>query len=148
MEMLAIGYLVVLLQAAFLGGDHFSMGTVIEVPRGGRNAMIAGGIARDATDEEIAAFRGSTEGGPADDGALSAAQAELDSLETQKTALAGEVSALELSKQEISGEVTALTDQKQALTGEVADLAGQKQALADEVAKLEKAKKAAAAKAT
>lgn len=148
MEMLAMGYVMVLLQAAFLGGKHYPEGKPVEVSRESRNAMIAGRIARDATDEEIAKFRGVAEGETADDGALSAAKTELASLETQKTDLANEVSALELSKQTLASDVEALELSKQALAGEAAALGETKQALADEVAKLEKAKKAAAAKAT
>ena len=148
MEMLVISYLVVLLRGAFLGGVHRPEGWLEEVSRGGRNAMVAGGIARDATDEEIAKFRGAAGEEKADDGSLSAAQAELVALEAQKTAVAGEVSALELSRQGLTTDVDALTGQKQGLTTEVEALTAQKQGLADEVAKLEKAKKAAAAKAT
>lgn len=133
MGMLAIGYVMVLLQAAFLGGKPYAAGTVVEVSREGRNAMIAGRIARDATDEEITKFRGVAGEEKADDGSLSAAKAELAALEAEKAALADEVSALELSKQTLAGDVDALGVEKQAL--------------ADEVAKLEKAKKSATAKA-
>jgi hypothetical protein len=158
MEFLAASYLVMLLRAAFLGGDHKEEGTLVEVDRNGRNAMVAGGIARDATDEEIARFRGGASGGVTDDPDLPAAQAELSALAGQKQALTDEVGALgvtkgtltidvddlQRAKQELTGELEALEQGKTALASEVESLEQGKAKLVEEVAELEKAKKAAA----
>jgi hypothetical protein len=144
MEFLAVSYLVMLLRAAFLGGDHKEEGTLVEVGRNGRNAMVAGGIARDATDEEIAKFRGGSSGGVTDDPDLPAAQAELSSLEAQSKTLEGEVLALGVTKGQLAEEVGQLQSSKQELTGELEALEQGKAKLVEEVAELEKAKKAAA----
>lgn len=172
MEFLAVSYLVMLLRAAFMGGDHKEEGTLVEVDRNGRNAMIAGGIARDATDEEIAQFRGGASGGVTDDPDLPAAQAELSALAGQKNSLTdevgalgvtkgtltvevddlqrakqeltGELEALEQGKEELASELEALEQGKTTLAGEVEELASKKQDLTLDVAELEKAKKAAA----
>jgi prefoldin subunit 5 len=144
MDLLVLGYVVVLLRAAFLGGDHCEEGRTVEVDRNGRNAMIAGGIARDATDAEIAAYRGGTGGGGADDGNLSEAQAQLSALEGQHKTLAEEVGSLGVTKGELAREIDDLGSAKKTLADEVLALEQSKTALAAEVADLEKAKKAAA----
>lgn len=158
MEFLAVSYLVMLLRAAFLGGVHKDEGTLVEVDRNGRNAMVAGGIARDATDEEIAQFRGGASGGVTDDPDLPAAQAELSALAGQKKSLADEVGALgvtkgtlaadvddlQRAKQELTGELEALEQGKDDMASEVESLEQSKAKLVEEVAELEKAKKAAA----
>lgn len=144
MDMLAIGYLVVLLRSAFLGGTPFPEGKMLEVTRDARSAMVAGGIARDATDEEIAEFRGKVEG-DSDGGELSAAKAELDTLAQSHSTLLEAVDALELSKQTLTGEVDELGTLKTELAEYVAGLEAKKETLAGELAALEKAKPAAKA---
>lgn len=144
MEFLAFGFVVVLLRAAFLGGDHCEEGRTVEVDRNARNAMVAGGIARDATDAEIAAYRGETGGGGADDGNLSEAQAQLSALEGQHRALAEEVGALGVTKGLLAREIEDLGSAKTTLADEVLALEQSKAGLTVEVAELEKAKKAAA----
>lgn len=143
MDLLALGYVVVLLRGAFLGAVFREEGFTVEVDRNGRNAMVAGAIARDATDEEIAKFR-ETGGGGADDGNLSEAQAQLSALEGQHRALAEEVGALGVTKGLLAREIEDLGSAKTTLADEVLAQEQKKTALTAEVAELEKAKKAAA----
>lgn len=101
MQLIISGYLVVLLRHVFAGGLPRDEGEVLEVQRQERNNMIAAGVARDATDAEVEAYR--AEHGGADDAAsalvkaqaqLKAVEAERDALQTKATALEGQVGTL------------------------------------------------------
>lgn len=159
-------YLVVLLRGAFFAGKWYPEGQTLHVSRDERSTMVANNSARDASDEEIAAFRGgiAAEEGASDESSasLEAATAKLKALEslisekeTEKSSLLvrfGELSAdvqnLEVNKSTLTGEVSELSTQRDGLTGEVAALSNQKTTLEGEIAALtaDKAKAAKAAK--
>jgi chromosome segregation ATPase len=140
---LVLSYLVIVQSKIWHKGALVAVGTPLEVTRAERAAMLPA-TARDATDEEIEKYRGgAAQGGIDAPFALSAVQAELDSLGSQRAALLEEVEALELKKQTASDELEALGTSKGQLVTEVADLESSKKTLAAEVAALEKAKKAA-----
>lgn len=115
---LAIGYLIVVLHEFWRGEELVAVGTMLEVDRSIRGQMVGSGVARDATDEEIAAYRGgSTSGESHDDDRptaadLAAAQAKLEALETERDALQGAAKALE-------GQVGTLTTERAALRTEL-----------------------------
>lgn len=104
---LALGYLVVVLHEFWRQGVDrpISVGTVLEVSRAERNNLVAGGVARDATAEELAAHRGEplADEEPLDANeaiaALAAAQAQLVALENAANTLQGTVD--ELTKQNV-----------------------------------------------
>lgn len=155
---LVLSYLVIVLSEIWHKGTLLEVGTPLEVTRAERSAMLPA-TARDATDEEIAKYRGgAAQGGIDASSALSAVQAELSSLEAQSKTLEGEVHALgvtkgqlaeevgqlQSSKQELTGEIEALEQGKEELATEIEGLEQGKVKLVEEVAELEKAKKAAA----
>lgn len=132
--------LVVLLTDLMVNGDMIPVDTVLEVERGLRNDWKGSGLCRDATDEEIAEYRGQEHA--ADD---------LDEhLQRDRTELVAEIKAGALHKLELEGDIEKLQERKtelagdlQALESDIADLGKQKEALTDELKALEAAKAAA-----
>lgn len=125
--------IVVLLTDLTVHGDVIPEKTVIEVERPIRNDWFGSKLCRDATDEEIAEYRGQEHAADGFDEQLQLDQAQLlADIEAKK----GDLATLQES-------VEQLTEARTGLQAEVDDLGKQKKALADEVAALEKAKKAA-----
>lgn len=125
--------IVVLLTDLTVHGDVIPEKTVIEVERSIRNDWFGSKLCRDATDEEIAEYRGQEHAADGFDEQLQLDQAQLlADIEAKK----GDLATLQES-------VEQLTEARTGLQAEVEDLGKQKKALADEVAALEKAKKAA-----
>ncbi|WP_248769650.1 hypothetical protein [Pseudomonas sp. MWU12-2345] len=142
---LALGYVVYVLHNFWRQGVDrpIEVGTVLEVGRSERNNLVAGQVARDATDAEIAQFRGLP---PPDDeepldaaealAALGAAQAQLATVADAAKGLETQVADL----QKVNGELTKERDE---LLIEVGDL---RTANAAQAKALETANKKAAAK--
>lgn len=123
---LPTSFVVVVLGSMWVGPQFVDEGEVLEVERAVRNDWIGSKLARDATDEEVAAFR-----------------ADQDD----------DTEFLETDRRELIAEIKAGAAEKLALEGEIEQLQARKTELAGEVAELEKAKAAAekpvtAAKAT
>lgn len=119
-------YLVVLLRGAFFGGNWYPAGQSLQVSRDERNTMVANDSARDANDEEIAAFRGDIAAGEgASDetsASLSAATAKLEALEGQRTAAQAALDGLLKQRDEMVSEVEGLIEQRKGLVDEVNEL--------------------------
>lgn len=140
---LAIGYLIVVMHQFWDGPKLVKVGTTLDVSRQLRNDLVGGQVARDATDEEIAAYRGGSkaaeEGGDDDRttiAALVAAQAELGQVAAARDALQEKVTQLE-------DEVESLTVGRETLIKErdaLLPLVGERDALRTELEAL-KAKK-------
>lgn len=142
---LAVGYLIVVLHEFWdpSGTKLIAVGTTLDVSRQIRNDLVGGQVARDATDEEIAAYRGGStaaeEGGDDDRAtiaALDAAKAELGQVAAARDALQKKVTQLE-------GEVESLTVGRETLISErdaLLPLVGERDALRTEIEAL-KAKK-------
>jgi chromosome segregation ATPase len=99
---LAIGYLIVVMHQFWDGPKLIEVGTTLDVSRQIRNNLVGGQVARDATDEEIAAYRSDSkaaeEGGDDDRttiAALATAQAELGQVAAARDALQEKVTGLE-----------------------------------------------------
>lgn len=136
---LAASFLIVTLRGTFRGIDFLEPGTVLEVSREVRGAMIAGLTARDATDEEIAEYRNLH-------GAAGLIGDQLQDLARQKGDLEDEIYDLKQAKGSLDGELEGLRGQHAELSEELEKLSVQRDALATEVAALEaKAKPAKAA---
>lgn len=142
---MALGYVICVLHQFWQQGVDrpIAVGTLLEVNRSERNNLVAGQVARDATDAEIAEFRGlppPDEEDPLDDSeaiaALGAAKAQLATLAEAAQGLEAKVSDL----QRVNGELTRERDELQL---EVADL---RTANASQAKALETANKKAAAK--
>lgn len=137
----ALGYVVYVLHEFWRQGVDrpIQVGTCIEVSRSERNGLISGQVARDATDAEIAEFRGLPPPGdeePLDAtetlAALAAAKAQLATVAEAAQDLETQVGEL----QKVNGELTKEVGE---LRGEVGDLkeAGAAQAKALEAANKE-----------
>lgn len=139
-KQLSATLIVVLLTDMTVQGDLIPVDTKLEVERSIRNDWKGSGFCRDATDEEIAEYRGQEHA--ADD---------LDEhLQRDRTELVAEIKAGALHKLELEGDIenlqarkTELAGDLQALESDVADLGKQKETLAAEVKALEAAKAAA-----
>lgn len=113
---IALGYVVVVLHEFWRKGLEMPVpvGTVIEVTRAERNGLVSGGVARDATDEEVATFRGVllAEEVPPDEtesiAALAAAQAQLSAMEVTAGELQTQVDDLTRQNAELSKELDEL----------------------------------------
>lgn len=112
---LAVGYLIVVLHEFWAGPDLIEVGRTLEVERPLRNELVGSGVARDATDEEVAAYRDgqspSEEGGDDDrptTADLAAAQAQLKALEADREALQGQVDTLTGERDALRTELDAL----------------------------------------
>lgn len=120
---IALGYVVYVLHKFWRQGvpRPIEVGTLLEVGRSERNNLVAGQVARDATDAEIAEFRGlpppDEEPLDADEAlaALAAAQAQLATLAEAAQSLEAQVSTLQAANGE-------LTKERDELRTEVGDL--------------------------
>lgn len=113
---IALGYVVVVLHEFWRKGLAMPVpvDTVLEVTRAERNALVSGGVARDATDEEVSAFRGVLQADevPPDEteaiAALAAAQAQLSAMEVTADELQTQVDDLTKQNAELSKELDEL----------------------------------------
>ena len=128
------GYVVVTLRATMFGQESVAADTITAVSRETRNNLVAGKIARDATDEEIAEYRASEED-------ADALLGDVDALAEQKSFLEGEIERLQERKNVLAADL-------QSLEGVIAHLNERKETLAGEVKALEAAKAAAEKPAT
>lgn len=135
-------YLIVVLTDLSAYGDVIPEGTTLEVDRAVRNDWKGSKLCRDATDEEVAAYR-------AGEGDLE----EGDDLEQRRQVLSTDIGHLEQQYAQVSGQISQLNGElatlqqdRAALVDEVAKLQKDRDALVAEVAALEKAKAAAAKK--
>jgi chromosome segregation ATPase len=124
-KQLPTSYIVVTLLGLSVHGEFVPAETTLEVDRALRNDWIGSKLARDATDEEVAAYRAEQ----GDDG--------LDDLDEQRTALEAEIERLQDRKNELAGDLKALES-------DLEEFGKRRDALTAEVAELEKAKAAAA----
>lgn len=143
---LPTSFVVVVLGSMWVGPQFVDEGAVLEVERAVRNDWIGSKLARDATDEEVAAYRADQDDGT--DEWLETDRreliAEIKAGASEKIALEAEIEALQARKNELAGDLTALESA-------VTELGKQKDTLAGEVETLEARKAAAekpAAKAT
>jgi septal ring factor EnvC (AmiA/AmiB activator) len=118
-------YLVVLLTDLMAHGDQIPDGTILEVDRAVRNDWVGSKLCRDATDEEIAEYRGQE----------SAADCLDEQMQADQAQLIAEIERLQERKAELAGDLAALES-------DIEEFGKKRDALADEVAALEKAKKA------
>ncbi|MDV2801632.1 hypothetical protein R0E53_29215 [Pseudomonas aeruginosa] len=123
-KQLPTSYIVVTLLGLSVHGEFVPAETTLEVDRALRNDWIGSKLARDATDEEVAAYRAEQ----GDDG--------LDDLDEQRTALEAEIERLQDRKNELAGDLKALES-------DLEEFGQRRDALTAEVAELEKAKAAA-----
>lgn len=123
-KQLPTSYIVVTLLGLSVHGEFVPAETTLEVDRALRNDWIGSKLARDATDEEVAAYRAEQ----GDDG--------LDDLDEQRTALEAEIERLQDRKNELAGDLKALES-------DLEEFGKRRDALTAEVAELEKAKAAA-----
>jgi hypothetical protein len=142
---MALGYVVCVLHQFWQQGVDrpIAVGTLLEVNRSERNNLVAGQVARDATDAEIAQFRGLPP--PADEDPLDAAEAlaALGAAKAQLDAVADAAKVLEKKVEDLQAVNGELTKERDELLLEVADL---KTANASQAKALETANKKAAAK--
>lgn len=124
-KQLPTSYIVVTLLGLSVHGEFVPAETTLEVDRALRNDWIGSKLARDATDEEVAAYRAEQ----GDDG--------LDDLDEQRTALEAEIERLQERKNELAGDLKALES-------DLEEFGKRRDELTAEVAALEKAKAAAA----
>lgn len=123
-KQLPTSYIVVTLLGLSVHGEFVPAETTLEVDRALRNDWIGSKLARDATDEEVAAYR--VEQG--DDG--------LDDLDEQRTTLEAEIERLQARKNELAGDLKVLES-------DLEEFGKRRDVLTAEVAELEKAKAAA-----
>jgi hypothetical protein len=142
---MALGYVVCVLHQFWQQGVDrpIAVGTLLEVNRSERNNLVAGQVARDATDAEIAQFRGLPL--PADEDPLDAAEAlaALGAAKAQLDAVAEAAKVLETQVADLQAVNGELNKERDELILEVADL---KTANASQAKALETANKKAAAK--
>lgn len=120
---------IVLLTDIMQHGDLIPRDTTLEVEKRLADQWKGVGIARAATDEEIAEYQGDV--------------AEAESLLDDVDALADQKRALEAELERLQDRKTALAGDLQALESDVADLGARKDTLAGEVEALQAAKAAA-----
>lgn len=119
---LPTSFVVVVLGSMWVGPQFVDEGAVLEVERAVRNDWIGSKLARDATDEEVAAYRADQDDGTDE--------------------------WLETDRRELIAEIKAGAAEVVALEAEIEALQGRKTELTAEIAELEKAKAAAAEPAT
>lgn len=129
---LPTSYIVVTLLGLSVHGEFVPAETTLEVDRALRNDWIGSKLARDATDEEVAAYRAEQ----GDD--------DLEDLEALRATLERTIADLEKQHASLVDQVQADLDKRSALIGEIGNLEKQRDDLTAEVAALEKAKAAAA----
>ncbi|MBV5855925.1 hypothetical protein [Pseudomonas aeruginosa] len=125
---------IVLLTDIMQHGDLITADTILEVEKRLADQWKGVGIARAATDEEIAEYQGDA--------------AEAEALLDDVDALADQKRGLELELEKLQERKTELAGDLQALESDVADLGKQKETLAGEVEALEVRKAAAEKPAT
>jgi phage shock protein A len=142
----ALSYVMYVLHSFWRQGTDrpIQVGTLLEVSRSERNNLVAGQVARDATDAEIAEFRGLPP--PGDEDPLDAAEAlaALDAAKAQLATLEDAAKGLETKVEELQKANAELTAGSTELRTEVANLTTAKEALEKSLA----AAKKAAAKGT
>ena len=75
---LAVGFIVILLDDLWVGGELIEKGEPLQVDRALRNDWIGSKLARDATDEEIAEYRAAEAEAAADAATAAAADSDAD----------------------------------------------------------------------
>lgn len=142
---MALGYVMCVLHQFWQQGVDrpIEVGTLLEVSRSERNNLVAGQVARDATDAEIAQFRGLPP--PGDEEPLDATEAlaALGAAKAQLATVAEAAQGLETKVADLQSVNGELTKERDELLLEVADL---KTANASQAKALENATKKAAAK--
>ena len=142
---MALGYVVCVLHQFWQQGVDrpIAVGTLLEVNRSERNNLVAGQVARDATDAEIAQFRGLPP--PGDEEPLDATEAlaALGAAKAQLATVAEAAQGLETQVADLQAVNGELTKERDELLLEVGDL---KTANASQAKALETANKKAAAK--
>ena len=142
---MALGYVMCVLHQFWQQGVDrpIAVGTMIEVSRSERNNLVAGQVARDATDAEIAEFRGLPP--PSDEEPLDATEAlaALGAAQAQLATVAEAAKDLEAKVEDLQRINAELTKDRDELLLEVDDL---KTANAAQAKALEAANKKAAAK--
>lgn len=142
---MALGYVMCVLHQFWQQGVDrpIEVGTLLEVSRSERNNLVAGQVARDATDAEIAQFRGLPP--PGDEEPLDATEAlaALGAAKAQLATVAEAAKVLETQVADLQAVNGELTKERDELLLEVADL---KTANAAQAKALESANKKAAAK--
>ena len=142
---IALGYVMCVLHQFWQQGVDrpIEVGTLLEVSRSERNNLVAGQVARDATDAEIAQFRGLPP--PGDEEPLDATEAlaALGAAKAQLATVAEAAQGLEKQVADLQAVNGELTKERDELLLEVADL---KTANASQAKALETATKKAAAK--
>lgn len=134
-KQLPTSYIVVTLLGLSVHGEFVPAETTLEVDRALRNDWIGSKLARDATDEEVAAYR-AEQGGDGLDG--------LDGLDEQRTTLEAEIERLQARKNELAGDLKALESDLEEFGKQRDELTEEVKELTAEVAALEKAKAAGA----
>jgi hypothetical protein len=75
---LAVGFIVILLDDLWVRGELIDKGEAVQVDRAVRNDWIGSKLARDATDEEVEAYRAAEAEAAADAAAEAAADSDAD----------------------------------------------------------------------
>lgn len=142
---MALGYVMYVLHQFWQQGVDrpIAVGTLLEVSRSERNNLVAGQVARDATDAEIAEFRGLPP--PGDEEPLDAAEtlAALGAAKAQLATVAEAAQGLETQVADLQRVNGELIKERAELLDEVANL---KTANASQAKALETANKKATAK--
>ncbi|HGK6498969.1 TPA: hypothetical protein ACJ5BH_005729 [Pseudomonas aeruginosa] len=131
-KQLPTSYIVVTLLGLSVHGEFVPAETTLEVDRALRNDWIGSKLARDATDEEVAAYRAEQ----GDDEVAEFISEQVQELARKKGDLEDEIAALQDRKNELAGDLKALES-------DLEEFGKRRDALTAEVAELEKAKAAA-----
>lgn len=132
-KQLPTSYIVVTLLGLSVHGEFVEAATTLEVDRALRNDWIGSKLARDATDEEVAAYRAEQ----GDDEVAEVISVQVQELARKKGDLEDEIAALQARKNELAGDLKALESDLEEGGKKLNELTA-------EVAALEKAKAAAA----
>jgi len=132
-KQLPTSYIVVTLLGLSVHGEFVEAATTLEVDRALRNDWIGSKLARDATDEEVAAYRAEQ----GDDEVAEVISVQVQELARKKGDLEDEIAALQERKNELAGDIKALESDLEEGGKKLDELTA-------EVAALEKAKAAAA----
>lgn len=132
-KQLPTSYIVVTLLGLSVHGEFVEAATTLEVDRALRNDWIGSKLARDATDEEVAAYRAEQ----GDDEVAEVISVQVQELARKKGDLEDEIAALQERKNELAGDLKALESDLEEGGKKLDELTA-------EVAALEKAKAAAA----
>jgi len=132
-KQLPTSYIVVTLLGLSVHGEFVPAETTLEVDRALRNDWIGSKLARDATDEEVAAYRAEQ----GDDEVAEVISVQVQELARKKGDLEDEIAALQERKNELAGDLKALESDLEEGGKKLVELTA-------EVAALEKTKAAAA----